>query len=136
MSYPVALNEEFNVGQIKTIDIRDDSLAEIKMNYLEYRADEKLDIVITNPPFFIALDVIKKALNDVRDGGWVIMLLRLNFFGSKQRKQFWDTYMPKYAFVHHKRLGFTGGGGTDSIEYMHCVWQKGHYPQFCGLKVI
>ena len=136
MSYPTALTEEFNIKDISTVDIRNDSLAKIKMSYLEYHADEKPDMIITNPPFFIALDVIKKALNDVQDGGWVIMLLRLNFFGSKQRKQFWDEYMPRYAFVHHKRIGFTDKGGTDSIEYMHCCWQKGNYPKFCELKVI
>ncbi|MDR2572281.1 MAG: hypothetical protein LBD23_18560 [Oscillospiraceae bacterium] len=73
---------------------------------------------------------------DVNDGGWIVMLLRLNFFGSKQRKPFWDKFMPRYVFVHHKRIGFTKGGGTDSIEYAHFCWQKGNYPEFCELKVI
>lgn len=33
--------------------------------------------------------------------------------------------MPKYCYVHHKRMGFTDDGKTDSIEYAHFVWQKG-----------
>lgn len=136
MSYPFALKEEFNSEFVETIDIREDSLANIKMDYLEHQADEKPDIIITNPPFRDALSIIKKALDDVKDRGWVIMLLRLNFFGSKQRKQFWEDFMPRYAFVHHKRIGFTGNGSTDSIEYMHCCWQKGNYPKFCELKII
>jgi len=136
MSYPTALHDECNAVNIETIDIREDSLAETKMDYLEYQADKKPDVIITNPPFKDALNIIKKALDDVKDGGWVIMLLRLNFFGSKQRKTFWDEFMPKYAFVHHKRIGFTENGGTDSIEYIHCCWQKGNYPKFCELKVI
>jgi len=136
MSYPTALQEEFNAVNIETVDIREDSLAKMKMDYLEYQSDKKPDVIITNPPFKDALDIIKKALEDVKDDGWVIMLLRLNFFGSKQRKAFWDDFMPKYAFVHHKRIGFTENGGTDSIEYIHCCWQKGNYPKFCELKVI
>ena len=136
MSYPFALMDCCNVKNIKTIDIRDDSRAEIKTDYLTHRIQTKPDMIITNPPFNIAEQVIRKALADVQDGGWVIMLLRLNFFGSKQRKPLWGEYMPRYAFVHHKRIGFTQGGKTDSIEYMHCCWQKGINPKFCELKII
>jgi len=136
MSYPTALQDEFGSIHTRTIDIRADSLAAVKTDYLQHATNEEPDIIITNPPFKDALNIIKKALDDVKDGGWVIMLLRLNFFGSKQRKAFWDEFMPKYAFVHHKRIGFTESGGTDSIEYIHCCWQKGNYPNFCQLKVI
>ena len=136
MSYPLALSEFCKTKSIETIDIRNDSLANIKADYLDHNVQHKPNLIITNPPFNIALDIIKKALDDVLDNGWVIMLLRLNFFGSKQRKAFWDKFMPRYAFVHHKRIGFTQNGSTDSIEYMHCCWQKGNYPNFCELKVI
>ena len=136
MSYPSALRNEFDVMFVDTIDIRDDSLAHIKRDYLEYDVDDKPDIVITNPPFKYAQNIIQKSLIDVKDSGWVVMLLRLNFFGSKQRKPFWDKFMPRYVFVHHKRIGFIEGGGTDSIEYAHFCWQKGNYPKFCELKVI
>lgn len=135
MSYPEAL-KSFGSKCFETIDIREDSKAKTINDYLTYELSFNPNIIITNPPFNIALDVIKKAMDYVQDGGWVIMLLRLNFFGSKQRKQFWETYMPRYAFVHHKRIGFTESGSTDSIEYMHCCWQKGSNPEFCELKVI
>lgn len=94
--------------------------------------------IITNPPFNIAEDIIKKALNDVKEGGYVIMLLRLNFFGGKQRLQkFWNEVgLPKYSFVHHRRMSFTSDGKTDSIEYQHAVWKKGYKPEFTQLKVI
>jgi hypothetical protein len=136
MSYPLALPDYSRTNPVETIDIRDDSQANTKTDYLFHPIRHKPNMIITNPPFNIALEVIKKALDDVQDYGWVIMLLRLNFFGSKQRKIFWDSFMPRYAFVHHKRIGFTKNGGTDSIEYMHCCWQKGNYPKFCELKVI
>lgn len=134
MSYQEALPK--NIKEYKSIDIRDDSLAEIKSNYLEIKLDYEPDIIITNPPFNIAIDIIKKSLNDVREGGMVIMLLRLNFFGSKGRKSFFEEYLPDCCFVHHQRMSFVVGGGTDSIEYMHAVWIKGSTPEYTKLKII
>lgn len=135
MSYPEAL-KRCGYTDVDTIDIREDSLADIKGNYLEMDCKNKYDIIITNPPFNIAREIIEKALDDVKDGGYVIMLLRLNFFGSKARRDMWEKQMPKYSFIHSKRLGFTDDGKTDSIEYQHLVYQKGHYPEFTKTKVI
>jgi hypothetical protein len=135
MSYPKAL-KQIGIFNVDTIDIRKDSLANIKTDYLKYNCKDKYDVIITNPPFNIALDIIKKALDDVKNNGYVIMLLRLNFFEGKLRKNFWLNNMAKYAFVHSKRISFTDKGSTDSIAYMHCVWQKGYNPEFCKLKVI
>jgi hypothetical protein len=134
MSYPEALKK--HTPNITTIDIREDSRAQLKVDYLRTDCTDIFDVIITNPPFSIAIDIIKKALDDVKDGGLVIMLLRLNFFGSKDRKPFWDKNMPEYCFVHHKRIGFTDDGKTDSIEYCHMVWRKGHHPKYTKLTVI
>ncbi len=49
------------------------------------------------------------------------MLLRLNYFGGKVRSKLWEEHMPKYCFVHNKRISFTDDGKTDSIEYCHMV---------------
>jgi len=133
MSYPAALSKYNN--QIDTIDIREDSRAAIRSDYLKTDCVNKYDLIITNPPFNIALDIIKKAINDVKPNGIVVMLLRLNFFGSKERKPFWDEYMPEYCFVHHKRMSFLDKGGTDSIEYCHMVWRKG-FNGYTKLRVI
>lgn len=125
-SYPYCLNKYgVDDDNIQSIDIRDDSLAKIKSDYIA--SDPVLnraDIIITNPPFNVAVPIIKKAQLEVKEGGCVIMLLRLNFFGSKERKEFWEDNMPAITFVHRKRISFLKGS-TDSIEYMHCVWIKG-----------
>lgn len=138
MSYPFAMKEYYKIPNtyLRTIDIREDSLAETKGNYLEMQLDYKPYCIITNPPFNLALSFIQKALNDVIDGGYVIMLLRLNFLETKARKDFFDNYMPEYIFVHHKRMSFIEGGGTDSVAYAHYVWRKGYYPEFSKIKVI
>lgn len=140
MSYPKALKEYYAIPDdckiVKTIDIREDSLAETKSNYIETELDYKPFLVISNPPFNQAMEFIKKALNDVEDGGYVAMLLRLNFLETKARKEFFDHYMPTWIFVHHKRMSFVEGGGTDSVAYCHMVWKKNNYPKFAKLRVI
>lgn len=136
MSYPAVIKELFDPYRLYSMDIREDSLADIKGDYLKAKMKIKPDIIITNPPFYLAKEIVEKALHDVAESGYVIMLLRLNFLGSKSRYEFWQNHPAKYIFVHHQRMSFTPGGGTDSIEYAHFVWQRGHEPEFMRLEVI
>lgn len=139
MSYPEAISNLYPVApeKVRTIDIREDSLAEIKTNYLTYELGYKPNIIITNPPFNQAIPIIEKALDDVVDDGLVIMLLRLNFFGSDSRYPFFEDHLPESCYVHHKRVGFVPGKSTtDSIEYMHAIWRKGSHPTHTLLRVI
>ena len=134
MSYPSALRNY--TKDITSIDIREDSLAKYKQNYLLTDIPKVFDVIITNPPFNLAMEIIEKALQDVVDAGYVVMLLRLNFFGSKRRKPFFDKFPPLATYVHSKRISFTEEGTTDSIEYMHCIWQKGLNTTYTKLRVI
>lgn len=153
MSYPTAIQQVFGECVIDTYDIREDSSAKHKQDYLTAELSYKPDLIITNPPFNLAMEFIKKSLQDVKDNGYVVMLLRLNFLGSKERFEFFQHNLPKYIFVHHKRISFdykrgSNGyilfdkygnprrGSTDSIEYCHMVWQKGYTAEFANLKVI
>lgn len=122
MSYPKALAPYSE--DIFTIDIREDSLAERKVDYLGHKLDFVPDTIITNPPFAYAQEIILKALQDVKKNGYVVMLCRLNFLGSKKRFKFWQHNMPMYIFVHSERMSFTGDGKRDSIEYAHFVWKN------------
>ena len=79
---------------------------------------------------------LKKSLEDVDKNGLVIMLLRLNFFGSKERFPFFDKTMPHVCYVHQRRMKFSNTNNTDSIEYCHCVWIKNNYSKFAQLRVI
>ena len=139
-SYPSVLIKTFGVNKenILTIDLREDSLADVKGDYLSMNMSiyQKPNLIITNPPFSHALEFIEKALDNVSDNGYVIMLLRLNFLGCVSRLDFFKKYMPKYIYVHHKRISFTDDKRTDSIEYAHFVWHKNNYPKFAQLKVI
>lgn len=136
MSYPTAIRKWIlKDTHINTLDIRDDSPAKHIGDYLKIDLRSKPNCIITNPPFNLALEIIQKALNDVKDDGVVIMLLRFNFFGSQKRKEWFQKHMPIACYLHSKRMSFTNKG-TDSIEYMHAVWQKNSYPKFTNLRII
>ncbi len=125
-SYPKAIKSYFG-GEINIItnDIRPDSISDTKEDYLNMKLEYTPNIIITNPPFNIATDIIKKAIEDVGDNGIVIMLLRLNYFGSKDRNKWLLKNMPYSCYIHSKRMSFTQDGKADSIEYAHFVWIKG-----------
>jgi glycerophosphoryl diester phosphodiesterase len=135
MSYPEAL-KDFTTNEIETIDIREDSRANVVGDYLNIKCDNMYDMIITNPPFKISIDVLKKALDDVKTGGYVIMLLRLNYLESASRKKFWEDNMCKYIFLHHKRMSFTQDGKSDSVCHAHFVWQKGYKKNHCKTFII
>jgi len=150
-AYMSVIKDFYEPKYLCGIDIREDSKADIVTNYLECKEEnmDDHDIIISNPPFTHALEFINKSLEFVKEGGYVVMLLRLNFFGSKGRKEFFDTHMPEYCFVHSKRMNFFTDymikelkakgqkvPSGDSIEYAHFVWKKGYNPEFTKLKVI
>src|SRR5690554_1562221 len=139
--YLSVIKEKYNPKNIIGIDIRDDSHADIVTSYLDVDGEiiYDNDIIISNPPFYLAEEFVKKSLENIKEGGYVIMLLRLNFFGSQKRKELFDDYMPKYCFIHRKRINFIPDSmkkqmklngdkvpSGDSIEYAHFVWQKGY----------
>jgi hypothetical protein len=139
MSYPAAIEKYsgWKFSGIETVDVRNDSRATLKEDFLfKNFGSQRYDMAITNPPFNIALDVIQKCLTLVNGGGWVIMLLRLNFFGSQERSAWFKNCMPTVCYVHSKRLKFTDDGGTDSIEYVHMCWKVGEHPKFTSLRIL
>lgn len=85
--------------------------------------DEKVDLILTNPPYSLAQEFIKHALPRA---DLVIMLLRLNFLGAQKRYKFWCDNEPDALYVLSKRPSFTGKG-TDATDYAWFVWQQDDY---------
>lgn len=71
MSYPAVLRKAIGTPKenIVTMDIREDSPSQIHGDFLNKDFTEQYDIVITNPPFNIAIDIIKKSLEIAQRGG-------------------------------------------------------------------
>lgn len=81
---------------------------------------KRYDVVITNPPFRIAREVIERSL---QYGEWVVMLLRLNFLGSIERFNLFHYFMPDvYVLVNRPSFKGSKKNHTDSIEYMWTIW--------------
>lgn len=76
------------------------------------------DVLIMNPPFSLAIDFACRATTWAR---WVVMLQRLNWFGSQKRRAFLQSHAPD-VYVLPKRPSFRPDGQTDSIEYAWFVW--------------
>lgn len=77
----------------------------------------QFDFVITNPPYNLAEEFIKAAL-DVAPV--VAMLLRINFVASQKRRNFFAEQKPG-IYVLPNRPSFTGDGG-DMTEYAWFVF--------------
>jgi hypothetical protein len=90
-------------------------------DFLQWKKEgsKAFDVIITNPPFSLALDVIKKSL-ELAD--YVVMLLRLNFIGTTERHGFFRENMPD-IYVIPERPSFDGKG-ADSIEYCWALWSQ------------
>lgn len=137
MTYPAALFfHGADYDKINTVDIREDSGAKIKGDFLKMSFGLLYDIIITNPAFNICQEIIEKSIGMVYEWWYVIMLLRLNYVGSKKRKEFWAKHKPYAIYAHSKRMSFTWDGGTDSAEYAHFVWRIWQNPDYAKFKII
>ena len=74
------------------------------------------DLIISNPPFFIAQAIIEHAQTLVKEEGCIVMLERLNFLGTKKREP-WLRGTPPSSNISPRRASFLPTRQCDSIEY-------------------
>jgi len=84
------------------------------------------DLIITNPPYSIAQEIIEHCFKIAPDAE-VIMLLRLGFLESQKRREFWERHPLTQLYPLLKRPSFTGKG-TDATAYGWFVWSKYRKP--------
>lgn len=77
------------------------------------------DFVVTNPPYSLAEEFVKRSLSCA---GTVCMLLRLGFLASRRRADFMRAHPPD-VYVLSRRPSFSGRG-TDATEYGWFVWYR------------
>lgn len=88
--------------------------------------------IITNPPYSIALDFMKKSLEAVDDGAIVAAFLKIQFLEGKKRYPFLVENPPLYVMPYAQRVncGKNGifqdeGRGNSMAMFAWFVWQKG-----------
>jgi hypothetical protein len=88
----------------------------------EHTVDLKWDLILTNPPFSLALEFVIKAISMAT---CTVMLLPLNFMASKEREEFHKAH-PSHCHVLRKRPSFGlnkhGKKGTDAQDYGWFQW--------------
>lgn len=81
-----------------------------------------IDWVVTNPPFLVAVEILKYAQAHARKG--VAMLLRLSILEPCDDRGEWLQEHPPTRLMVLPRISFTGDGKTDSVTLGWCVWQQ------------
>jgi hypothetical protein len=81
------------------------------------RSGAYFDVLMTNPPFWLAQKIVEASLDRARD---VLMFLRLNFMGADCRVDFMRK-MPPDLYILPERPVFENGK-TDSIVYAWFHW--------------
>ena len=85
-SYPVAIRNIYGNVDMDLYDIREDSKADFKEDYLLADTKDKYDVIIINPPFDLSYDIIKKALDDVKLGGVRNYVIKIKLLWWKSKK--------------------------------------------------
>ncbi|CAH8197229.1 DNA methyltransferase [Vibrio aestuarianus] len=103
------------------------SYAEIEMG-VDYLTTNfgKQDVIITNPPFSLTEEFIRKSLNELAPNGTMAYLQRVNFLGSIKRVPFWaEVGFPNKTPIIVPRPRFVKGR-SDSCEYSWFIWDYGN----------
>ena len=93
-------------------------------DFLGMEISPLFDLVLSNPPYYIAEECIRKGWECLAPGGRMIMLLRLSFLAGIGRvKGLWEEIPPSKVAVCSRRPSFYGGktSGTDFAVY---IWDK------------
>lgn len=95
-------------------------------NIKEFNGD-----IITNPPYKIALPILKHCLDIIPDGNKVAMFLKVLFLEGKERKRFFEENPPRYIYIASGRLNCAKNGDfekytSSAVAYAWFVFEKGY----------
>lgn len=103
--------------RVKALDYLSTSAGPM-LGYVETRS-----AVVMNPPYSLAEQFVRRALDIGHRARPVAALLRIAFLASQGRADWLATDAPD-VYVLPRRPDFTGGGG-DSADYAWMVWPAG-----------
>ena len=115
---------------VTSTDLIDRGYGESNIDFLEETLDDFNGDILTNPPYKYAKEFVETALNDLNDGYYCVMFLKIQFLEGKDRRTLFDKYPPKYVYVNSARqLCYLNGDMTNKISSATCycwfIWEKG-----------
>ena len=92
---------------------------------------ENRNDIVTNPPYKLATQFVKRAMDISAVGVKVAMFLKIQFLESQERWELFKEYPIKTVYVATKRLNCARDGKFDEFEssavcYAWFVWEKGY----------
>ena len=108
---------------VESNDIRFTEFQDRQIDY--FFREFKRDVIITNPPFSMAEDFIKKALKET--DYLVAMLLKTQYWHASKRIKLFTDHPPAYILPLTWRPNFFGDKATGSptMDFLSTVWIKG-----------
>jgi hypothetical protein len=116
---------------VNSTDIIDRGYADNIIDFLTFNPGIKFaGDILTNPPYKYAKEFVEKSLNNIFDGFFVIMFLKIQFLEGKARKELFKKYPPKYVYVNSERQTcYLNGDMSKKLSSAACycwfIWEKG-----------
>lgn len=97
-------------------------------DFLAQPPSEHADAIITNPPYNIAGEFIRHALNVVKPGGFVATLMRFEFDAAMSRADLFahNPYFALKVVMTNRIRWIEGSKGRPSIHHAWFIWDKTH----------
>jgi hypothetical protein len=95
-------------------------------NFLNWDHELDFDLIVSNPPYYCAEQIIRRAWSMLQPGGHMVMLLRMAIqTGVDRRENLWSEIYPHTVGVCSRRPSFYGGG-TNRTEFNVLYWTKAY----------
>lgn len=100
------------------------------LDFLKETLDGFEGDIITNPPYSVGFEFVQRALESVRPGGKVAMLLKVQFLEGQKRGVFFKGTPPRTVYISSSRISCAKNGDFErfpnsAIAYAWYVWEKG-----------
>lgn len=79
-------------------------------DFLTYSTNVRYDSIVTNPPFSLAEEFIRKSMTLLKPRGICCMFLKIQFLEGAKREAFYKQYPPKYIYVFRNRMATWNNG--------------------------
>lgn len=123
-------------SEVVGVDIEDYGYpGTIVHNFLDWQTDEVFDGVITNPPFMLAEQFIRKSLSLIKEHDEAIFFLKIQFLEGEKRRKLFEELPPRWIYVNTKRVPTwaenqkvdpkTGKPWATTMCSAWYIWEKG-----------
>ena len=93
-------------------------------DFLNFETNKQFDLIVSNPPYYCAEEIVRHAWTMLAPGGHMVMLLRMAFqTGVDRYHKLWSEIYPHTVGVCSRRPSFYGGG-TNRTEFSVFYWAK------------